>query len=126
MRKIIPVVVLFFLAACGNHNQSLHDLVQKNWHYVSVTDGAGNDFKKVSSSDIMTLDAGNFRYDLEQENIHASGTWKLQDSTLVFNYSPDSTGKSKVRNFKITDCSDTRLVFTENGITFTYSDGNTR
>lgn len=121
MWKIFFVAVLFLFSACGG-KKTLYDSVQKNWHYVSAKDEQGNDFKKVSATDIMSLNTNNFRYDIEQENIHASGTWQLQDSTLVFTYSPDSIGTSKVRNFRITECSDTRLVFVEKGITFTFSD----
>ena len=132
MRKIFFSAVLFFLAACTGSKPVLYDCVQKNWHYVSARDEHGNDFKKVSATDILSLtdDKGknNFKYDIELENIHASGTWELQDSTLVFTYNPKPTdadsSKRTVRLFRITECSGNRLVFIEKGITFTFSEGN--
>ena len=121
MWKIFFAAVLF-LSACDSSKQTLYNCVQKNWHYVSATDEQGNDFKKVSVTDILSLtgDNGknNFKYDIELENIHASGTWELKDSTLVFRYNPNQT----VRYFRIRECSDTGLVFEENGITFTFSE----
>ena len=124
------LAALLFLSACSNKQLTLYESVQKNWHYVSAKDSLGNDFKRVSSSDVLSLKSdnvkNNFKYDIEAENIHASGTWELQDSTLVFTYNPkptdSDTSKRTVRYFRITDCSDKRLVFIENGITFTFSE----
>lgn len=129
MKKILFVVLLSFLAAHSYAQQPLADCIRKNWHYVSAKDEKGKDFKKISATDVLSIKIYNgenkFRYDIAQENIHASGTWELKDSTLVFTYNlkpgePDTT-KRTVRYFKITECSGDRMVFTEKGITFTFS-----
>jgi CNT family concentrative nucleoside transporter len=135
--------------------------VTRNWNYVSSKDSSGNEFKKVSPTDVLSLKNENgkniFKYDIEKENIHAAGTWELKDSTLAFTYtlSPkvtdvdstvysvedgkpvliyfkegkevtrvEETGVSSrhtVRYFRITECSDTQMVFNENGNVFTFS-----
>ena len=128
MGKVFFAAVLF-LFACNSSKPTLYECVQHNWHYISAKDTQGNDFKKVSSTDILSLGSdnvhNNFKYDIEAENIHASGTWQLQDSTLVFTYNPKPTDADTtirtVRYFKVTKCSGKQLVFTENGITFVFS-----
>src|SRR5204863_547585 len=129
--KIFFAILALVFAAHSIAQQSLSECVQKKWHYVSAKDEKGKDFKKVAKTDILSIKTYNgqnkFRYDIAQENIHASGTWELKDSTLVFTYNkPTDAGTTKktVRYFKITACIGSRLVFTENGITFTFSDGN--
>jgi len=132
MRKII--FLLLFFATYSIAQQSLSECIQKTWHYVSAKDKDGKDFKKVAKTDVLNIKMYNgqnkFRYDIAQENIHASGTWELKDSTLAFtyNFKPTDTDTTKhtVRYFKITECSGSRMVFTEKGITFTFSDGNPR
>lgn len=161
MKKGFLFTGLLFLFACNSDKPALLNSVTRSWHYVSAKDSLGNDFKKVSEKDILLLtnDNGknNFKYDIENENIHAAGTWELKDSTLIFTYAlapkitdVDSTAyavadgkpvliyfkegkeitrvetsgvKSEhaVRTFRITECSDTRMVFAENGITFIFS-----
>jgi hypothetical protein len=132
MRKIFFVALLIFFAAFAWNKSALYDCVQRTWHYVSAKDEQGKDFKKVAATDVLSIKTYNgqnrFRYDIAQENIHASGTWELKDSTLVFTYNPKPTDadtiKRTVRYFKITECSGNRMVFTEKGIIFTFSDGN--
>ena len=130
MKKIFFAILALVFAAYSIAQQSLSDCVQKKWHYVSVKDAQGKDFKKVAKTDILSIKTFNgqnkFRYDIAQENIHASGTWELNDSTLVFTYNPKPTDadttKKTVRYFKITECTGSRMVFTEKGITFTFSE----
>ena len=130
MRKILFAVLLFFFAAHGNAQQSLSECDKKTWHYVSAKDAQGKDFKKVAATDVLSIKTyegqNRFRYDIAQENIHASGTWELKDSTLAFTYNPKpgeaDTTKRIVRYFKVTECSGSRMVFTEKGITFIFTD----
>ena len=161
MRRILFVSLIVLLAACSDNKPKLIDIVAHSWNYVSAKDSLGNDFKKVSPTDILLLRNDNgktsFKYDIEKENIHASGTWELKDSTLAFTYNlaPKFTGidstvysvsdgkpvliyfkegkeitrvdtsgvnsQHTIRYFRITECSDTRMVFTEKGITFVFS-----
>jgi len=129
MRKLFLAALLFCFAA-HSYGQSLSDCVQKKWHYVSAKDAQGKDFKKVAATDVLSIKTfegqHKFRYDISQENIHASGTWELKDSTLVFTYNlkptDADTTKRTVRNFKITECTGKRMIFTEKGITFTFSE----
>src|SRR5689334_21110393 len=128
MKKILFAVILFFFAAQSYGQQPLSECIKKTWHYVSAKDSMGKDFKKVSSTDVLSIKTyegqNKFRYDIAQENIHASGTWELKDSTLVFTYNlkpgEADTLKRMVRYFKITECSGSHMVFTEKGITFTF------
>ena len=130
MKKIFFAILALVFAAYSIAQQSLSDCVQKKWHYVSAKDEKGKDFKKVAKTDILSIKTFNgqnkFRYDIAQENIHSSGTWELKDSTLVFTYNPKpmdaDTTKKTVRYFKITECTGSRMVFTEKGITFTFSE----
>src|SRR6186713_1211605 len=90
MQKIFFAVMLSLFAKGSFAQQSLSECVQKKWHYVSAKDEQGKDFKKILATDILSIKTYNgqnkFRYDIAQENIHASGTWELKDSTLVFTY----------------------------------------
>lgn len=130
MKKLPFVIVLFLFAAHGNAQQALSECVQKTWHYVSAKDAQGKDFKKVAPTDVLSIKTyegkNKFRYDIAQENIHSWGYWELKDSTLVFTYLPKPTDadttKRTVRYFKVTECSGNRMVFTEKGITFTFTD----
>lgn len=129
MKKILFAVLLFFFAA-QSHAQQLSECVQKTWHYVSAKDAQGKDFKKVAPTDVLSIKTfegqNRFRYDIAQENIHSSGYWELKDSTLAFTYNPKpgeaDTTKRIVRYFKVTECSGSRMVFTEKGITFIFTD----
>src|SRR6266496_2875931 len=98
MKKIFFAILALVFATHSIAQQSLSECVQKKWHYVSAKDAQGKDFKKVAKTDILSIKTFNrqnkFRYDIAQENIHASGTWELKDSTLVFTYNlaPKITG----------------------------------
>jgi len=58
--------------------------------FVSISDSKGNAIKKTQTTD--TLKLGNisgtkaFSYAIEKENIKASGSWELKDSSLIFTY----------------------------------------
>ena len=95
MRKfIIPFFLLIVvISACNEKPLSLIEQVSKTWNYVSITDSTGNEVKPVGENDLMVLSAGDskFSYDLEIANIHSSGNWTIQDSSiLVFSYHPTS------------------------------------
>lgn len=68
----------------------LKDNLEKNWTFVSITDSTGKAVKNVESTDTLKIfNKGKenlFSYSIAKENIHASGTWQLTDSNLIFTY----------------------------------------
>ncbi len=114
---LLSISFLFF--SCSNNKPpSISDSVAKKWKYVSIKDISGNTAKQVSDSDYFYLGAaGNaqtFNYDLAKENIHSSGNWQIQDSTLVLTYDlkPAET-EIDSSSYRVTDKNPELILFNE-------------
>jgi len=68
----------------------LKEHLEKKWLFSSITDKNGNNIKKTLPTDTLKISSSSkekpFSYAIEKENINATGTWELKDSTLIFTY----------------------------------------
>ncbi len=132
-KAVIPLLsFIFILFYSVSFSQTEQDVCRK-WHYVSITDSTGRNAKKTGQQDYMVLsktDSGRFfQYALKLENIHAQGTWSLQDSIFTFTYSSSAGDKTSPvsRRFKIISLQRRELIMTEliqnkvNGLRFQYA-----
>ena len=108
-RLYIPIILLLLVTSCSEkQDPALSTQVSKQWKYISITDKDGNELRPVGDEDLMVLDApeksGRFSYHLKKANIRSSGSWLIEDSTLVFTYDlkEDSAVVDSI-TFSITD-----------------------
>ncbi len=83
------VAILF--SSCGSGKpEPVSKNIARKWKYESITDQAGDVVRKTGPADFLMLveKSGNktFSYNLDIENIAASGSWDIQDSLLVLTY----------------------------------------
>ena len=86
--RLFYLLIILGFVACKTENPDLQTLVKGRWFYEKITDSIGaKTLKEVALGDSMFLDGNNqFNYSLSKEKIESSGTWKLEDSTLIFDY----------------------------------------
>jgi concentrative nucleoside transporter, CNT family len=87
----LPLLLCIFLFSCSsNQPDPLEKKLAREWNYVSVKGSDGGIVKKVSEGDALKLSVQNntqtFEYHLSSENIHAKGTWYVNDSSLILSY----------------------------------------
>ena len=108
--------LLFFLFGIfAVQSQSL----SKNWSFQSTQEISKiqNDF---SSEDLLTLTEGRFEIkSVGGEEIKAQGDYLYQNKLLVFFYSPPN---DTIRNFRISELSDSTLIITDNYNTYTFKE----
>ena len=108
--------LLFFLFGIfAVQSQSL----SKNWSFQSTQEISKiqNDF---SSEDLLTLTEGRFEIkSAGGEEIKAQGDYLYQNKLLVFFYSPPN---DTIRNFRISELSDSTLIITDNYNTYTFKE----
>lgn len=115
---------LLFAQDAQEKTKTLKDSLEFNWAFEGIRNLQGKDLLPVDSSDYFQLNAnGSFIYELKaKRNLLARGSWKLQGDTLSFSYSlPTDT----VRNYLITEISDTLLVINEGPIYFSFQKPST-
>lgn len=115
--QVLPLLFLWlFVQGCSY--VSVQDHVVGEWVYNSVSGLPGSSDWVLSPNDVLKMDSnGKFSYDIISQGIHASGTWSLNDeSVLVFEYQNPDT----VRYFKIRVVTRNYLEFTENDAVFTF------
>ncbi|WP_034894164.1 NupC/NupG family nucleoside CNT transporter [Gillisia sp. Hel_I_29] len=97
------------------HSQS----ISKNWSYQSAQDTSiiQNNF---SDRDKLVLDEGQFEIRTNQEDsVKAKGDYLYQNNLLVFFY---SAPKDTIRNFRISELTDSSLVILDNNSTYTFKE----
>ena len=108
--------LLFFLFGIfAVQSQSL----SKDWSFQSIQEISKiqNDF---SSEDLLTLTEGRFEIkSVGGEEIKAQGDYLYQNKLLVFFYSPPN---DTIRNFRISELSDSTLIITDNYNTYTFKE----
>ena len=98
----------------------LAQTVEKKWSVTSIENKAGQTVYPISEEDYFLLKDGSFTYNITaKDSLKSSGDYMLQNDLLVlFHDSP----KDSIRRFRITQKTDSTLVFTENDITYSFID----
>ncbi len=93
--------------------------LEKKWQFSGIENENGESVILVNSEkDHLTLSEGAFLYELEaKNNLKASGDYMFQNKLLVFYYNQP---KDTIRRFKISEHTDSTLVYTENGVSFKF------
>lgn len=120
MQKFLLVVVLVLV-----HFLSFGQDLEKKWQFSGIENENGESIVDVNTEkDFLSLNEGAFSIEIEaKENLKASGDYMFQNKLLVFYYNqPNDT----IRRYKITEHTDSTLVFTENGTRYKFNSANTK
>ena len=92
--------------------------IEQSWQFDAIEKNGDALFNINTEQDSLSLNAGEFYYSLEaKNNLVASGDYILQNNLLVFYYNqPTDT----IRRYKITELTDSTLVFTEKGVNYKF------
>lgn len=115
MKHLLLAVMAIFFGISTSFSQD----IDKKWSFEAIQNDSGEQLFEINkSSDVLTLNKGEFNYHLEaKNNLKASGDYMLQNNLLVFYYNePNDT----IRRFKITERTDSTLVFAENGVRYQF------
>ncbi|MBT8267233.1 MAG: Na+ dependent nucleoside transporter [Bacteroidia bacterium] len=115
MKHLLLAVMAIFFGISTSFAQD----IDKKWSFEAIQNDSGEQLFEINkSSDVLTLNKGEFNYHLEaKNNLKASGDYMLQNNLLVFYYNePNDT----IRRFKITERTDSTLVFAENGVRYQF------
>jgi len=108
MNRIIAVVIFLLF-----HAFSFGQELQQKWLFAGIENNIGEAVIPINSEkDYLQFTEATFHYELEaKDNLVATGEYTLNDNNLVFLYKqPTDT----IRTYKITEHTDSSLVFTEN------------
>jgi|TARA_R110002020_G_scaffold475984_1_gene715642 CNT family concentrative nucleoside transporter len=98
----------------------LAQTVEKKWSVTSIENTTGQSVYPISEEDYFLLKDGSFTYNIiAKDSLKASGDYMLQNDLLVLFY---DSPKDSIRRFRITQKTDSTLVFTENDITYSFID----
>jgi CNT family concentrative nucleoside transporter len=114
MQKYLLVGVLVLV-----HFLSFGQDLEKKWQFLSIENIDGESIVNTNpAKDFLTINDGTFSYELEEkDNLKASGDYMFQNKLLVFYY---NTPNDTIRRYKITEHTDSTLVFTENKIHYKF------
>jgi CNT family concentrative nucleoside transporter len=114
MRKLFLLTLLLLLQQF-TFGQSF----ERDWQFESIENKVGESLLDINSeTDFLKFKEGSFHYELEsKDNLIASGNYLSQNNLLVFFYNQP---KDTIRNYKITELTDSTLVFTENQIFYKF------
>ena len=111
--------ILLFLALFISFGSIFAQKVEKKWQFTSIESQAGNSLFSINpENDLFSLDNGVFQYSLQaKDNLKASGDYILQNKLLILFYNQP---KDTIRRYRITEITDSTLVFTENNIKYSF------
>jgi CNT family concentrative nucleoside transporter len=114
MKKYFRSLVLFLLCTTALVAQEL----EGKWQFDGIYNAQKELLFPISENDILEFKDGAFTYQLAaKNNLKASGDYIHQNKLLIFYYdSPNDT----IRKYRITEHSDSTLVFTEKGISYNF------
>ena len=109
---LLSIIVLVQFFSFGQN-------LEQDWQFSRVENDQGESILPVNSKkDYLTLSEGAFLYELEaKENLKASGDYMFQNKLLVFYYNQP---KDTIRRYKITEHTDSTLVFSEKGVHYKF------
>lgn len=111
--------LLAFTAIFFGISISTAQSIEKKWQFQSVENNNNESLHAITNNDLFILEKGDFKYNIQSKNLQASGDYMHQNNLLVFYYNqPNDT----IRRYKITELTDSTLVFTENNIKYSFTD----
>lgn len=108
----LSAVLLFF--------NSFSQTLETNWQFETIENLQGESLFEIDNeNDKFSLKEGKFSYSLKaKDNLKASGDYLHQNNILVLYYSqPNDT----IRHYRITELTDSTLVFTESGVNYKFT-----
>tara|TARA_R110000850_G_scaffold203228_1_gene329539 strand:+ start:161726 stop:163423 length:1698 start_codon:yes stop_codon:yes gene_type:complete len=98
--------------------------IEKTWAFSSITNEQNQSLFDINpEKDSIKFEEGRFQYSLlAKDSLKASGDYVLQDKLLVLFYSEP---KDTIRRYRITELTDSTLTFTENDITYSFTEKET-
>lgn len=101
---------------------SISQEIEKQWNFSKISDVEGKSLVSTALEDYLILKDGEFYYQLlAKDSLKASGNYIYQNNQLVFFYQKP---KDTVRFYKITEISDSTLVFKENNVLYSFNSKN--
>jgi CNT family concentrative nucleoside transporter len=92
--------------------------ITNKWQFESIEDSISNESVVISDADFLKLESNTFEYQLAtKNNLKAKGDYILQNDLLIFYYTQP---KDTIRRYRITEHTDSTLVFTENFTKFSF------
>ena len=114
MRRFFKV----FVALCFGISSVLAQNLEKTWQFESIKDSSGNSLFNIVESDTISFSNGKFDYSLNaKDQLKASGDYLHQNNVLVLYYTQP---KDTIRHYRISELTDSTLVFKENNVTYSY------
>ena len=114
MKKVLLAITAIFFGITLSSGQDLN----KTWQFDAIENASGEALFKITDSDTLSLRNGEFNYHLNaKDNLNASGDYISQNNLLVFYY---TTPTDTIRRYKITELTDSTLVFKENNIHYKF------
>ncbi len=109
---------LLFLTLLIFQTITVGQSLEKKWKFESIKNLQEQELLTINPNDYLQLKEGTFKYFLKlKDSLFASGNYIIQNKLLLFFYDkPNDT----IRKYKITQLTDTTLVFTENNIKFSF------
>ena len=112
-------LILFCLLIITSFSQAQD--IKKSWSFTAITNTDQKELVDINPKlDSLVFDKGKFSYSLSgKDNLKASGDYLHQNNILVFYYDqPTDT----VRNYRITEVTDSTLIFKENNVVYHFTD----
>lgn len=107
MKQFLLAITAIFFVVTASFAQD----IEKDWQFDAIQNENGSSLFEILDTDAFSLKAGEFEYSLNAKNLKASGDYIYQNNLLVFYYSkPNDT----IRRYKISELTDSTLVFSEN------------
>jgi CNT family concentrative nucleoside transporter len=114
MKKHLVLLTTFLIFTLIGFSQN----IEKQWKFGKISDNNGKSILSTSPDDYLKLDEGSFYYQLaSKDSLRALGNYIYQNNQLVFYYQQP---RDTVRFYKITEISDSTLVFKENNIFYSF------
>ncbi|MDT0558555.1 nucleoside transporter C-terminal domain-containing protein [Ichthyenterobacterium sp. W332] len=120
MKHFFTAFALVFFSVAISSAQNLN----KTWQFDAIEDNQETSLFSISGDDFLSLNNGEFEYNLSSKNnLKARGDYIHQNNLLVFYYEqPNDT----IRRYKISELTDSTLVFKEKNVTYKFRNQNDR
>lgn len=113
MKQFLLAITAIFFVVTASFAQD----IEKDWQFDAIQNENGSSLFEILDTDAFSLKAGEFEYSLNAKNLKASGDYIYQNNLLVFYYSkPNDT----IRRYKISELTDSTLVFSENNTVYKF------
>ncbi len=110
---------LYLLLAFLSFGSFFGQNIEQNWNFDRIENSSGESLFSIHpENDIFQLADGRFQYSLQaKDSLEASGDYLIQNNLLVLFYEQP---KDTIRRYRITESTDSTLVFTENNVSYKF------